>query len=274
MRRFPLFAAVGLLLMLAACKKYEVSSQGTSAANKHQLYDWREDSASGGGATSASKNGNIQAANIQEVYAALFPGYSSSAGRCKAHGGGAHGPRVLASSRGTFQVPGEAPGAGQSADKLQTAYLIDPGNCAADDSGESSLAIFSGGRLLSAHPVNATAILGTYDLDEDGISELLLANAAKQSDADPQEAVVITAFLAQFKKDRFVVEENFGRVRYQTCSPGQQDGAMNAIRVLYLPEVDLKTGAVLNKMPRFTAELYRAPCPTAGETVLWVRLQE
>ncbi|MGE0407289.1 MAG: hypothetical protein AB7O65_13420, partial [Candidatus Korobacteraceae bacterium] len=61
-------AALSSLLLLASCNRDQVSGQGTSAQNRHLLFDFREMPAPSAGKESST--------GTPAVLAALFPGYS------------------------------------------------------------------------------------------------------------------------------------------------------------------------------------------------------
>jgi hypothetical protein len=251
-----LAACVLVLISLIACKRFEISGEGTSGANRHLLFDFRD---------SLPVESASQPASAR-VLSAVFSNYSPQARGCKStpeqagklDHGSQHPPRLLGVAQGTFTEPGTS----------QTAYLLDPGNCETDPSGfgEQRLAVFSGDQLAKVARVSATRLLGTFDLDQDGKREFLLA---KELVGDNLSSV--NAHLLGLEEQTYRVVENFGRVRYENC--GSREGSITAVKLDYLPEVDPKTGATLKKMPRFAAELYRAACPRAGQQPTWVRVQ-
>jgi hypothetical protein len=239
-----------------ACQRFKVSGQGTSEANRHMLFDFRAipqaDSAMKPAALS------ISSALSPALLSAVFPTYSPKTARCKAAAGQPNTPP---------QLLGSAQGAFTEASASQIAYLLDPGGCETDPTkfGDQRLAIFTGNQLANVARVSATELLNTYDLDEDGRREFLLA---KSNNHDGLSSM--NAHLLGLEEKTYKVVENFGRVRYATC--GSKDGTITAVKMDYLPEVDQKTGTTVQNMPRFTAEVYRADCPKQAQQLHWVRV--
>ncbi len=246
----------GLLTLLAGCRKYEVSSLGTSSLNKPVLFDFRDVSQQPEPSVPPSEAG-------QRVFAALFPRYMPQSRRCKpgsSHGVSNAAPRLLASADGAFTAAGLS----------QTAYLVHPGGCEDDQEsfGESRLAIFSGDRVLTVARVSATDLLKITDLDGNGINEVLLANRSSGAGE-----TIVTAHLLEFEKETFRVAENFGRVRQEACAPGADERGITAAVLFYLPVAKAKYAGEPTKMPRFTAELYRSACPSVTKKPAWTRIR-
>jgi hypothetical protein len=101
-------------------------------------------------------------------------------------------------------------------------------------------------------------ILATYDLDGDGKNELLL-----ESVADSPGRQIKSARLATYDKDKLITVEDFGQVYDSSC--GAPDGSLSASTIYYLPPPS-------GQKPRFTVELYRAPCPTDGKQPQWTQV--
>jgi hypothetical protein len=248
-RTYSLALCVLAVLLLASCQRFQVSGQGTSERNRHLLFDFRQLPQVESGSNS------LPAAML----AAVFPKYSQKTGGCAGSARQANdGPRVLGKAEGAFTEVGAS----------QTAYLLDPGNCENDPEafGGQRLAIFSGDKLLKVTRVSATELLSTYDLDLDGRRELLLATANTR-----QGLYGVNAHLLSIEAQTYKVAENFGRVRFEDCR--SKDGTITAVKLDYLPEVDPKTLVPVKKLPRFTAEVYRASCPKQGQPMKWVRVQ-
>jgi hypothetical protein len=250
---------LALSFVLLNCRSYKVSEQGTSAENKHLLFDFREDFRE----LPAGTRSAISREREQRVLEAVFPGYSRQSGSCKPRRRGASdsaAPRVLDFAEGSFTA----------VDAAQSAYLISPGACEDDPEsfGANRLAIFSGEAPALATRSNATRTLSTFDLDQDGLHELLLASVEAH-----EQGEVVTAHLLKSDKSGFRVAENFGRARYDTCGGNDPEGSITAAVVSYLPEVDRQTGATVARMPRFSAELYRAPCPAKSQSPQWTKIQ-
>ncbi len=240
---FPLFLA-------ASCQRFEISGQGTSSANRHVLFDFRQTPPEG------SEPKPMPAAML----AAVFPKYSEKTGRCQGPASREHEPpRLLGEAEGAFTEVGAS----------QTAYLLDPGGCETDPMafGEERLAIFSGNKLDKVTRVSATQLLATFDLDLDGKREFLLAKSNTRGGLSS-----VDAHLLELQEKTYKVAENFGRVRFQDCS-SSKDGTVTAMKLDYLPEVDPKTGATVPKLPRFAAEIYRSACPKEGQPLKWVRME-
>jgi hypothetical protein len=245
-----------LLSLLLACQRFKISGQGTSEANRHTLFDFREE-------PPMDSQFNALASSIPPaVLSTVFPNYSPKTGRCKAAAGQPKTPpRLLGSAEGAFTEAGAS----------QTAYLLDPGGCETDPTkfGNQRLAIFSGDQLAKMTRVSATELLKTYDLDQDGRREFLLAMG------NTRDGIFsLNAHLLGLEEQTYKVIENFGRVRFANCAA--KDGTVTAVKLDYLPEVDTKTGATVEKLPRFTAEVYRADCPKQGQALAsakWIRVE-
>ena len=248
-RMSRLALCLSLLVVLAACQRFKVSGQGTSGANRHVLFDFREMPQANSEAKPAAP----------AVFSAVFSNYVPKTGRCKSPAGQpSASPRLLGSAEGAFTEAGAS----------QTAYLLDPGGCETDPTkfGEERLAIFSGDQLAKVTRVSATELLKTFDLDQDGRGEFLLATGNTRDGLSSTNA-----HLLGLEEKTYKVFENFGRVRFANC--GAKDGTITAVKLDYLPEVDLKTGATVQKLPRFAAEVYRTNCPKEGQPLKWVRVE-
>lgn len=111
---------------------------------------------------------------------------------------------------------------------------------------------------LPVEPSTGAIVAGTYDLDGDGKNELLL-----ESSSINQGRQLKSARLVQHEKDKLVTVEDFGQVYDNSC--GGRDGSMSASTIYYLPPP-------AGQKPRFTVELYRAPCPAPAQQPQWTRV--
>lgn len=155
-------------------------------------------------------------------------------------------------------ITGVANGSFTEAGKQQTAYLIDTRTGThADNFGPKFLAIFNGDSYVADFPVpNMSLILQAYDLNRDGINELLLGYANTQT-GEVQE----WSRLVQVSQAKLRVIRDFGPVYHSTCgNPNASDKAIDAAVVFYTP-------AANNQMSDFRVDNYRAQCPSEGSEV-------
>jgi serine/threonine protein kinase len=151
-------------------------------------------------------------------------------------------------SNGTFTASGSQ----------QTAYLIDTrsGN-ASDNFGPKYLAIFSGETYVADFPVqNLSFILQSYDLNHDGINELLLGYSSTAS-AEVQNG----ARLVQIAQGKIKVLREFGTTLRSNCAAeGASEKGVDASVIFSAP-------AAANQFPEFRVDSYRAGCPAEGSQV-------
>jgi hypothetical protein len=148
-------------------------------------------------------------------------------------------------STGAFTAPGTQ----------QTAYLIDTRSGShADNFGPKYLAIFNGETYVADFAVsNLSLILQTYDLNRDGVNELLLGYSYTQ-----MGEYLEWAKLVQVSQAKLRVIRDFGTTHHSTCgSENVTDKGIDSSVVFYAP-------AAPNQMPDFRVDNYRAACPPEG----------
>lgn len=155
-------------------------------------------------------------------------------------------------------ITGVANGSFTEAGKQQIAYLIDTRTGGhADNFGPKYLAIFNGETYVADFPVpNLSLILQAYDLNRDGLNELLLGYSNTQM-GEVQE----WAKLVQVAQGKLRVIRDFGNVYHSTCgSASVSDKGIDSSVIFYTP-------ASNNQMPDFRVDNYRAACPAEGSEV-------
>jgi serine/threonine protein kinase/S1-C subfamily serine protease len=155
-------------------------------------------------------------------------------------------------------ITGVANGSFTEAGKQQTAYLIDTRTGShADNFGPKYLAIFNGETYVADFPVpNLSLILQAYDLNRDGINELMLGSSYTQM-GESQE----WAKLVQISQGKLRVIRDFGTTYHSTCaSQAVSNKGIDSSVVFYTP-------AAINQMPDFRVDNYRAACPPEGTEV-------
>jgi serine/threonine protein kinase len=156
-------------------------------------------------------------------------------------------------------ITGASTGSFTAAGLQQTAYLIDTRTGShADNSGLKYLAIFNGETYVADFPVtNLSLILQTYDLNRDGINELLLGYSSTQM-GEIQE----WGKLVQVSQGKLRVIHDFGTTYRSTCgSESTSDKGIDSSVIFYAPP------ASNNQMPDFRVDNYRAACPAEGTEV-------
>lgn len=73
------------------------------------------------------------------------------------------------------------------------------------------------------------------------------------------------AQLVEFDRNKLTTVEDFGQIYSGTCDTNQASKSISASVVYYLPPP-------AGQKPRFTVELYRAPCPAKGQQPQWARV--
>lgn len=152
-------------------------------------------------------------------------------------------------------ITGVSTGSFTAAGLQQTAYLIDTrSGSPADNFGPKYLAIFNGETYLADFPVqNLSLILQAYDLNRDGINELLLGYAYTQM-GEQQE----WAKLLQVSQGKLRIIRDFGTTYRSTCgNDNVSDKGIDSSVIFYAP-------AAANQMPDFRVDNYRAACPAQG----------
>lgn len=243
--RFAIVAA--LLLTLAGCNResYSRSNTGFSSLEKKILFDFR--------LHRPAAEAEVDAATTRKVLSAVFSSYLTAMRACKA------GPEANAPGQIVPAIRGAAEGSFTAAGLKQNVYLIDVGECSHDPVVSTRrLVVFTAGALTG----NVEAPLGTehlraYDLNGDGKSELLL-----QGGHTGRGEWIEVARLVEFDKDTLMTVEDFGQIYDDTCDTDVASKSISASVMYYLPPP-------AGQKPRFTVELYRAPCPAKGRQPQW-----
>ncbi|MDT5122015.1 MAG: eukaryotic-like serine/threonine-protein kinase [Acidobacteriota bacterium] len=155
-------------------------------------------------------------------------------------------------------ITGVVNGSFTEAGKQQTAYLIDTRTGShADNFGPKYLAIFNGETYVADFPVpGLSLILQTYDLNHDGINELLLGSSSTQ-----MGEVMEGSKLLQIAQGKLRVLRDFGTTYHSTCgSQAIKDKGIDSSVIFYTP-------ATNNQTPDFRVDNYHAACPPEGSEV-------
>lgn len=130
----------------------------------------------------------------------------------------------------------------------------------------SRMFVFSGDKLQVSSDTPYSTLAATFDLNRDDKNEFLLVG-----DTTHDSVVTREASLENFEKNSLRAVENFGIVYTNPCAlfSGATDSNkqeliakgvspnVEAVRIFYLPHPN-------HEMPSFTAERYRAACPTTA----------
>jgi serine/threonine protein kinase/S1-C subfamily serine protease len=160
---------------------------------------------------------------------------------------------ISAAAEGAFTTPGAK----------QTAYIIDThSGSPANNDGPKYLAIFTGDVYVADYPVpNLSLILGTFDLNHDGLNELLLGYYYMQ-----MGQVMEWARLVQISQGQLRSLKDFGTTYVSYCeaglSPDNNPGVAAAV-VFYAPTT--QTG----QMPELRVDNYKAACAAEGSSAQW-----
>ncbi len=159
-------------------------------------------------------------------------------------------------------VSAVAEGAFTTAGAKQTAYIIDThSGSPADNDGPKYLAIFSGDAYVADFPIpNLSLILKTFDLNRDGINELLLGYYYMQ-----MGQAMEWAKLVQVSQNQLRVLKDFGTTYASFCDAGlaaENNPGATASVVFLAP-------AATGQMPELRVDNYKAPCAPAGSNPPW-----
>lgn len=159
-------------------------------------------------------------------------------------------------------VSSVAEGSFTAAGAKQTAYIIDThSGSPADNDGPKYLAIFSGDAYVADFPVpNLSLILKTYDLNRDGINELLLGYYYMQMGQAMEWAKLVQVAPGQLR-----VIKDFGTTYASFCDAGlaaENNPGATASVVFLAP-------AAATQMPELRVDNYKAPCAPAGSNPQW-----
>jgi serine/threonine protein kinase len=144
----------------------------------------------------------------------------------------------------------------------QTAYIIDThSGSQADNDGAKYLAIFSGETYVADFPVpNLSLILKTYDLNHDGVNELLLGYYYMQ-----MGQMMEWSKLVQVSQGQLRVIKDFNTTYVSYCEVGlspDSNPGMAAAVVFIAP-------AATGQMPELRVDNYKAPCAPEGSNPQW-----
>lgn len=255
------------LASLLACnwQPYSRSTSGVSALDKKILYDFRD--------TTSPAFPKLDKATERRVLTAVAPNANiyDSLLEC-----GNDEDGVL------LNLTSVAIGSFTAAGAKETAYLVRVTKCgetmAEMGADVNRLVVLSGNQIVANAETRDSSILKTYDLNGDGMNELLLAGGWAHGGEDTTNATLV-----RFDKKALVTVENFGTVYHDVCGliypPTEErrrelsakgvEPVAEAVVISYLPRPG-------RQMPSFVAERYRAPCP-AGPTEkpgTWRRAEE
>jgi hypothetical protein len=182
-------------------------------------------------------------------------------GQCSGYEGESYNPEGLKAARDEgYIVPkitGFTTGAFTEPNTTQTAYLIMVGECGAPHAvnwGTKRLAIFSGDKLVVNVDVqDHTTILNTYDLNGDGINELLITGGYMQSGYVSQWGALIS-----FKDGRLRFDKKFESLWSSNCSSMEPKAGVSAAVIYY-------TGGSRDAGPEFRVDNYQAKCTEDSE---------
>jgi len=229
-----LFCVLACTAMIA-CSRYSRSTGGTSEAERQPLWDFR----------------SPQIDRQPQGISVTLRSYIERANWCRTADRQARTTGALTTSQanGSFT----APGVQQTASTLAI-------HCSSDQKLETRLVISDATGVASDLEVPPQAvILATFDLNHDSASELLLGETMGQRNDS-----VRTAQLVALSKGNLKTIEDFGQVYEDPCERDSK-ATMTALVINYLPlghEV----------MPKFSAEVYRAPCVPPGTQPDWKRV--
>ncbi len=238
------------LVALLGCdwQPYSRSTSGVSALDKKVLYDFRD--------TASHLLPKLDKAAERHVLTAVSPDYYDSLLEC-GNDYGAPVLRIASAVTGSFTAPSAK----------ETAYLVGVTKCgetvAEMGADINRLLVFSGNQMVASAETRSDTILKAFDLNGDGVNELLLAGGWAHGGE-----ITTNATLVRFDKKALVTIENFGAVYHDVCglfSPrsSERRKAMTAngippvaeaVVISYLPQSNRQT-------PHLFAERYRAPCP-------------
>ena len=159
-------------------------------------------------------------------------------------------------------VSAVAEGAFTTAGAKQTAYIIDThSGSPADNDGPKYLAIFSGETYVTDYPVpNLSLILKTYDLNRDGINELLLGYYYMQMGQAMEWAKLVQASQTQLR-----VLKDFGTTYASFCEAGLAAENNPGATASVVFHATASTGQI----PDLRVDNYKAPCSPEGTNPQW-----
>ena len=162
----------------------------------------------------------------------------------------------------TATISAAAEGSFTATGAKQTAYIIDThSGGAADNDGPKYLAIFAGETYVADFPLpNLSLILGTFDLNRDGVNELLFGYYYMQ-----MGQAMEWAKLMQISQGQLRTIKDFGTTYVSFCeaglAPDNNPGVAAAV-ILFAPS---QTG----QMPDLRVDNYKAACAPEGSSPQW-----
>ena len=160
-----------------------------------------------------------------------------------------------------------AEGSFTAAGAKQTAYIIDThSGSPADNDGPKYLAIFAGETYVADFPLpNLSLILATFDLNRDGVNELLLGYYYMQ-----MGQAMEWAKLAQVSQGQLRTLKDFGTTYVSFCEAGlapDNNPGVAASVIFYAP-------AQSGQLPELRIDNYKAPCAPEGSASQWKYITE
>jgi S1-C subfamily serine protease/tRNA A-37 threonylcarbamoyl transferase component Bud32 len=239
------------------------------AAAKDVLYDWRKHDPLPRPALDKAQEEKIIAAVAhahQEKAPQPQPSASPEAspqaeGGAQHEGGGASSIwDKLQGEMSNAAVSAVAEGSFTAAGAKETAYIIDThSGSAADNDGPKYLAIFAGETLVADYPVpNLSLVVRTFDLNRDGVNELLLGYYYMQ-----MGQAMEWAKLVQIQQGQLRVVKDFGTTYFNACGAELENNPGLAAAVVYVAP------ATKDQMPELRVDNYRAACPAEGSDAQW-----
>ena len=241
-------------LMNVMKRQQQQTALGVAGA-KDVLYDFRQSS-------DTSKEAKISTEVERKVLNAVFKSYLTDSSQCEGYEGDSSSPEGLKETRDSgYIVPAisaSANGSFTGPGLQQTAYLITVGECGAPHAvnwGTKRLAVFTGQTLVVNVDVgDHLGILGTYDLNKDGVNELLLTGAYMQSGYLSEWAALVSVVDAKL---RYL--KKFETVRNDDCGSMETKPNVTAAVIYY-------TAGTNNTETQFRVDNYQARCAEDGES--------
>jgi hypothetical protein len=249
--------AIAAVTSFAAWQTRGRPGGGSSNQGRQQvLYDFRKQM--GGGSP------KLAPATERSVLSAVFSSYLKSANDCKEVETPVNDDYLAAARKAGQIVPGVvsmATGSFTAAGQKETAYIISVDECNAshaDNYGTKRLVVFSGQKLVADVDTDfKREILRTFDLNGDGVNELLL------SGGDMNQGITVgVAALVELHDGKLRVIKDFEKTEENSCESGFSDSNAMASVISYNP-------AAKGKMPDFHVDNYRAKCLPDSQLARW-----
>src|SRR5258708_2137447 len=230
---------------LAALSKREQPPLSVALAGANQLlFDFRHP-------PTKKSRPKLSAAAQDKIISTIFHSYLKEGERCsdeiysieEARAKGQISPTIEDSAIGSFTATGTK----------QTAYTINVGECNAshaDGFGTKRLVIFENQKLVANVDADQhSEILQVFDLDQDGINELLLDGGFMNQGISVEHSILV-----DFQEGKLRVVHDFGQTSYDSCPSGQKKSSSGALAIFY-------TTLVKGQMPEFRTDADR---PNSG----------